>query len=138
MRKVLSVSFEEAEMYCRKALELASMGQVSIAVTVIGIRGIILCTMAMDDVLSISPELSIKKAVTALALKIATIELQKQKVNVAELGEKYCCFGGGIPIYSNSVVIGAIGVSGFETGQADHDLADRTLYIHLKRRWTNE
>lgn len=131
MRKVLSVSFEEAEMYCRKALELASQKKVAIAVTVVDVRGVVLCTMTMDDVLSISPELSIKKAVTALALKIATIELQKQEVNVAELGEKYCCFGGGIPILdATNEIIGAIGVSGFDTGQADHDLATKTLYIH--------
>ena len=125
MKDVLSISFEEAEMYCRKALELASQKtKVPIAVTVINATGMVLCTMAMDNTLPISPTLSVRKAITALHLKIATIELQKQKVNVADLGNNYCCFGGGVPITDNNKIVGAIGVSGFDTDEADHDIAD--------------
>jgi len=134
IKEIKSITLERATKYCIEAIninksELAPIARVSIAVTVVDITGMVLCTMAMDDVLPISPSLSVRKAITALHTKSATIKLQDKKVNVADFGENYCCFGGGMPIEEGIEIVGAIGISGCNTGKDDHNLAIRILNL---------
>ncbi len=81
----------------------------------------------MDGAFLVSYEVAVKKAYTAVAVKMSTMELS----SLCQPGgtfyglqalDKVITFGGGIPLYSDGVIVGGLGVSG-GTGEEDHDLA---------------
>lgn len=81
----------------------------------------------MDGAFLVSYEVAVKKAYTAVAVKMSTMELSA----LVQPGgtfyglqalDKVITFGGGIPLYRNGVIVGGLGVSG-GTGEEDHDLA---------------
>lgn len=81
----------------------------------------------MDGAFLVSYEVAVKKAYTAVAVKMSTMELSA----LCQPGgtfyglqalDKVITFGGGIPLYSDGVIVGGLGVSG-GTGEEDHDLA---------------
>ena len=81
----------------------------------------------MDGAFLVSYEVAVKKAYTAVAVKMSTMELSA----LCQPGgtfyglqalDKVITFGGGIPLYQNGVIVGGLGVSG-GTGEEDHDLA---------------
>ncbi len=81
----------------------------------------------MDGSFLVSYEVAVKKAYTAVAVKMSTMELSA----LCQPGgtfyglqalDKVITFGGGIPLYRGGVIVGGLGVSG-GTGEEDHDLA---------------
>ena len=81
----------------------------------------------MDGAFLVSYEVAVKKAYTAVAVKMSTMELSA----LCQPGgtfyglqalDKVITFGGGIPLYLDGVLVGGLGVSG-GTGEEDHDLA---------------
>ena len=81
----------------------------------------------MDGAFLVSYEVAVKKAYTSVAVKMSTMELSA----LCQPGgtfyglqalDKVITFGGGIPLYSDGVIVGGLGVSG-GTGEEDHDLA---------------
>ncbi len=79
----------------------------------------------MDNPLLISHELATQKAWTAVALKMPTAELatqisQGQALFGLQHHSKVCCLGGGLPIWRNDQLLGAIGISG---GTVEQDCA---------------
>ncbi len=81
----------------------------------------------MDGAFLVSYEVAVKKAYTAVAVKMSTMELS----TLCQPGgtfyglqalDKVITFGGGIPLYHDGVIVGGLGVSG-GTGEEDHDLA---------------
>ena len=81
----------------------------------------------MDGSFLVSYEVAVKKAYTAVAVKMSTMELSA----LCQPGgtfyglqalDKVITFGGGIPLYRDGVIVGGLGVSG-GTGEEDHDLA---------------
>ena len=81
----------------------------------------------MDGAFLVSYEVAVKKAYTAVAVKMSTMELSA----LCQPGgtfyglqalDKVITFGGGIPLYEGGVIIGGLGVSG-GTAEEDHDLA---------------
>ncbi|MBQ4111579.1 MAG: cob(I)yrinic acid a,c-diamide adenosyltransferase [Clostridia bacterium] len=81
----------------------------------------------MDGAFLVSYEVAVKKAYTAVAVKMSTMELSA----LCQPGgtfyglqalDKVITFGGGIPLYRDGVIVGGLGVSG-GTGEEDHDLA---------------
>ena len=81
----------------------------------------------MDGAFLVSYEVAVKKAYTAVAVKMSTMELSA----LCQPGgtfyglqalDKVINFGGGIPLYHDGAIIGGLGVSG-GTGEEDHDLA---------------
>lgn len=84
----------------------------------------------MDGAFIVSFDVAMKKAYTAVAVKMSTMELSK----LAQPGEtfygvdkldggKIVIFGGGIPLKSGDTIIGGLGISG-GTGKEDHSLAE--------------
>ena len=84
----------------------------------------------MDGAFLVSFDVAMKKAYTAVAVKMSTMELSK----IAQPGEtfygvdkldggKIVIFGGGIPLKSGNTIIGGLGISG-GTGEEDHSLAE--------------
>ncbi len=81
----------------------------------------------MDGAFLVSYEVAVKKAYTSVAVKMSTMELS----SLCQPGgtfyglqalDKVITFGGGIPLYSDGIIVGGLGVSG-GTGEEDHDLA---------------
>lgn len=80
---------------------------------------------SMDNALLVSHTLAGKKAWSAAALRMPTHQLAE---HVQPGGSLYglqnepglCCLGGGLPCWSGSVLLGAIGISG---GSVDEDVA---------------
>ena len=78
----------------------------------------------------VSFDVAMKKAYTAVAVKMSTMELSKIAqpggtfYGVDKLdGGKIVIFGGGIPLKSGNTIIGGLGISG-GTGEEDHSLAE--------------
>ncbi|MFO6300053.1 GlcG/HbpS family heme-binding protein [Rahnella selenatireducens] len=86
---------------------------------------------SMEEALLVSHRLATEKAWTAVALKMATHELAMQIQPGEELyglqqASGICCIGGGLPCWSDGVLLGAIGVSG-GTVEQDLTVARNTL-----------
>ena len=84
---------------------------------------------AMDDAYLVSFDISMKKAYTAAALRLPTIELTKLAApgqplfGVDRLDEgRIIIIGGGVPLYHNGVLVGGLGASG-GSGEEDHAVA---------------
>lgn len=84
----------------------------------------------MDGAFLVSFDVAMKKAYTAVAVKMSTMELSKLAqpggtfYGVDKLdGGKIVIFGGGIPLKSGNTIIGGLGISG-GTGEEDHSLAE--------------
>ena len=84
----------------------------------------------MDGAFLVSFDVAMKKAYTAVAVKMSTMELSKIAqpggtfYGVDKLdGGKIVIFGGGIPLKSGNTIIGGLGISG-GTGEEDHNLAE--------------
>lgn len=84
----------------------------------------------MDGAFLVSFDVAMKKAYTAVAVKMSTMELSKIAqpggtfYGVDKLdGGKIVIFGGGIPLKSGDTIIGGLGISG-GTGEEDHSLAE--------------
>ncbi len=81
----------------------------------------------MDGSFLVSYEVAVKKAYTAVAVKMSTMELSA----LCQPGgtfyglqalDKVITFGGGIPLVADGIIVGGLGVSG-GTGEEDHALA---------------
>lgn len=91
-------------------------------------EGNMLAVHAMDDSFLLSFEVAMKKAYTAVALKMSTMELKeltKQGATFEGLEAsmpQVIAIGGGIPLMIGGEIAGGLGVSG-GTGEEDHELA---------------
>lgn len=82
----------------------------------------------MDGAFLVSFEVAVKKAYTAVAVKMPTIELHAlcqpgQTFYGLQSLDRLITFGGGVPLTVDGVIVGGLGVSG-GTGEEDHALAD--------------
>ena len=83
----------------------------------------------MDGAFLVSYEVAVKKAYTAVAVKMSTMELSVLcqpggTFDGLQALDKVITFGGGIPLCVDGVIVGGLGVSG-GTGEEDHELALR-------------
>ncbi len=87
----------------------------------------------MDGAFLVSYEVAMKKAYTAVAVKMPTMELARLAqpgqtfYGLANL-EKMVIFGGGVPLMENGRIIGGLGISG-GTGEEDHALCEYALGV---------
>ncbi|MCD7819200.1 MAG: heme-binding protein [Lachnospiraceae bacterium] len=123
------ITLEEAKRLT-EAIEQESSrrGQQSV-IAVCGSDGNPILVHVMDDAFLVSFDVAVKKAWTAVAVKMSTMELSK----LAQPGEtfygldkmgndKICILGGGVPLKLGDQIIGGLAVSG-GTGEADDSLA---------------
>lgn len=89
----------------------------------------------MDGAYLVSFDVAVKKAYTAVALKMPTIklaELVKPGATFYGLsGDKIIAIGGGVPLERDGKVIGGLGVSG-GTGEEDNSLCEYALSVFDK------
>ncbi len=102
-------------------------------IAVVNAAGNPVAVHVMDGAYLVSYEVAVKKAYTAVAVKMPTMELNK----LVQPGgtfyglqslEGMVTFGGGVPITVGGVIIGGLGVSG-GTGEEDHALCTYGLSV---------
>lgn len=107
----------------RKALSEGRQAVIAVA----NAQGNPVAVHVMDGAFLVSYEVAVRKAYTAVAVKMPTAELAR----LVQPGgtfyglqnlDRIVTFGGGVPLYENGVLIGGLGVSG-GTGEEDHALA---------------
>lgn len=109
--------------------EAAAQG-LNCVVAICGADGNMIAVHKMEGAYLASFDVAMKKAYTAAAVQMSTHELGKLAqpggifygVDKADQG-RLIVFGGGVPVYCNGKLTGAIGVSG-GTGDQDHALAE--------------
>lgn len=90
----------------------------------------------MDNALLVSHELARQKAWTAVALNMPTLDLTEkvlpgQSLYGLQNTPNVCCIGGGVPIWKNSQLLGAVGISG---GTVEQDCVVAQAAISLFNR----
>ncbi|WMX54416.1 heme-binding protein [Peribacillus sp. R9-11] len=100
--------------------------KVPVVISIVDEGGNFVACHRMDDALLVSVELAQNKAWTSIAMKMTTENLALVAANGKELyginttnNGRVVVFGGGIPLYNNGQIIGAVGVSG---GSVDEDI----------------
>ena len=111
---------------------------VEVVISICNAHGNMIAVCSMDDAYIASFDLSMKKAYTAVALKMST----KQLGQLAQPGQslygvdkidngKIVIIGGGIPLNINGKIVGGLGVSGGNLEQ-DEDIAEYGAQNWLK------
>lgn len=123
-KKLIEKIEEEAKRRGKKAV-----------IAVCGPDGNPIAVHVMDGAFLVSFDVAVRKAYTAVAVKMSTMELSK----LAQPGQtfyglesldggKIVIFGGGVPLVYQENIIGGLGISG-GTGEEDHSLAEYALSV---------
>ena len=135
MRTVHTIDYSEARRALELIIEKASQMQKSAAIAVADAHGDLICFARMDGAPVSSISIAMNKAWTAARERKPTKEIG-DKVKHAEKGHdiayygdpKYVGWGGGIPVWKNGEVVGAVAVSGLSSNE---DIALATLGVEL-------
>ena len=120
-QNILSISHTEATKIVSTIIEKAGTdGGCPVAVAVVDYAGRLTAFAAMDNIMPASIKLSQSKAYSAVIGKKNTIQWASTKKNLDFIDfdmrnwtdENFTCFTGGILIYHDHQIIGAVGVSG--------------------------
>lgn len=123
-KKLIEKIEEEAKRRGKKAV-----------IAVCGPDGNPIAVHVMDGAFLVSFDVAMRKAYTAVAVKMSTMELSK----LAQPGQTFyglesldggriVIFGGGVPLVYQGNIIGGLGISG-GTGEEDHSLAEYALSV---------
>jgi len=111
--------YTQGETLIEKAKQKAKEIQVPVTIAVVDDSGRLIAQSRMEDALLVSLDLAVRKAYTAVAMKSPTHKLKEASQPGAPLYQletntdgTIVTFGGGLPIYAEGKIIGAIGVSG--------------------------
>ncbi len=123
--KIMDLAKSKAIIAAVEEQARAQGKQAVIAVT--NAEGNPIAVHVMDGAFLVSYDVAVRKAYTAVAVKMSTMELSA----LCQPGgtfyglqalEKVITFGGGVPLVHDGVIVGGLGVSG-GTGEEDHALA---------------
>jgi uncharacterized protein GlcG (DUF336 family) len=119
----------EAETAIAAARVKAGELGVAMAIAVVNESGILTAFIRMDDSELVAVPIAEDKAYTALVNRLSTLELGKQCQPGGplygiqnNLGGRMVIFPGGVPVWKDGKLIGAIGASG-GTVEQDHECA---------------
>jgi glc operon protein GlcG len=135
MRTVHTIDYTEARRAVDLIIEKVSQMQKAVAVAVADAHGDLICLARMDGAPVSSINIATNKAWTAARERKPTREIG-DKVKHSEKGHdiayygdpKYVGWGGGLPVWKNGEVVGAVAVSGLSSNE---DVALATLGIEL-------
>ena len=135
MRTVQTIDYFEAKRAVDLIVEKALQMQKAAAVAVADAHGDLICFARMDGAPVSSIHIAMNKAWTAARERKPTKEIG-DKVKHPEKGHdiayygdpKYVGWGGGIPVWKNGEVVGAVAVSGLSSNE---DIALATLGVEL-------
>jgi glc operon protein GlcG len=135
MRTVKTVDYSEAKRAVDLIVERALQMQKAAAIAVADAHGDLIAFVRMDGAPVSSVQIAVNKAWTAARERKPTREIG-EKVKHPEKGHdiayygdpKYVGWGGGLPIWKNGEVVGAVAVSGLSSNE---DIALATLGVEL-------
>jgi uncharacterized protein GlcG (DUF336 family) len=123
------LDLELAERMTRAASEAALAERCLVSAAVVDAGGHLVAFRRMDGAEFAGSTVAVDKAYTAAGNRIATLDLREQVAPGGDLvgyyaasGGRFIAFGGGVPLWYDGVVVGAVGVSG-ATGEQDHAFA---------------
>lgn len=127
------IELSEAKRLCEEIEKHAAAEGRRVVIAVTNTAGAPIAVHVMDGAYLVSFDVAIKKAYSAVAVKMPTIELGAL---VADGGTfqgldritDLCTFGGGVPLYRGNVLAGGLGISG-GTGEEDHALCEYALRV---------
>jgi glc operon protein GlcG len=124
MRTLYSLDYSEARRAADLILEKAVQMQKSAVVAVADAHGDLICFARMDGAPVSSILIAINKAWTAARERKPTKEIgdkikhPEKAHDIAYYGDpKYVGWGGGIPVWKNGEVVGAVAVSGLSSDE---------------------
>ncbi|MGA2743283.1 MAG: heme-binding protein [Candidatus Sulfotelmatobacter sp.] len=135
MRTVHTIDYTEARRAVDLIVEKVSQMQKAVAVAVADAHGDLICLARMDGAPVSSINIATNKAWTAARERKPTREIG-DKVKHPEKGHdiayygdpKYVGWGGGVPVWKNGEVVGAVAVSGLSSNE---DVQLATLGVEL-------
>lgn len=129
------ISLSEAKRLMQAVEEEAVRRGLKAVIAVCGPEGNPIGVHVMDGAFLVSFDVATKKAYTAVAVKMSTMELSKMAAPGGTFygldkmdGGRIVIFGGGVPLKVGDTIIGGLGISG-GTGEEDHGLAEYALGI---------
>lgn len=135
MRTVLTVDYSEAKRALDLIVEKALQMQKAVVVAVADSHGDPICLARMDGARVSSIHIAMNKAWTAARERKPTkaigdaVRSPEKGYDIAYYGDpKYVGWGGGIPVWRNGEVVGAVAVSGLS---GDEDAALATIGVEL-------
>lgn len=138
VKNIDNLNLAHAETLAKYAKDKATSINLPIVITVVDKYANILLFKKMDNSLICSSSLSPAKAKTSIAFRSDTHTLSQgvlQSLNHFEAeNTSYCFLGGGIPIFVNNIIVGAIGISG-GTLEQDMQIASEAVEEFLKFRF---
>ncbi|WP_018590475.1 GlcG/HbpS family heme-binding protein [Terrisporobacter glycolicus] len=121
----VELNLQSAKKIAEFAEEKAKEIKVPMVISIVDDGGNVILVHRMEDSLLASIDLSLKKAYTAVSLKMPTDKLKdlckpgEALYGIQHTNNKIVIFGGGIPFKYNGKVAGAIGISG---GSVEEDM----------------
>ena len=118
---VSGLNLDTATRLADAAVKKAGEMGVNVAVAVMDIHGNMILFNRMDDSVLAAIEVAPTQAYTSAALRIPSSEVLKGGFDklVETMEGKIAAFGGGLPVRSNGIFLGALGVSG---GTSEEDI----------------
>lgn len=138
VRKIMggTIGLDEAKALTEKIEKEAERRGKKAVIAICNEQGNPVSVHVMDGAYLVSFDVAVKKAYTAVALKMPTIELAELVKPGATFyglsGDKIITIGGGIPLKRDGKVIGGLGVSG-GTGEEDNSLCEYALSVFDKQ-----
>jgi glc operon protein GlcG len=135
MRTLQTIDYSDAKRAADLIIEKAMQMQKAAAIAVADSHGDLICFVRMDGAPVSSIHIAMNKAWTASRERKPTRDIGDKVRNpekghdIAYYGDpKYVGWGGGLPIWRNGEVVGAVGVSGLSSSE---DIALATLGVEL-------
>ena len=128
-----AITLEEAKVLTEKIEKEAERRGKKAVIAVCNEQGNPVSVHVMDGAFLVSFNVAVKKAYTAAALKMSTMELSSlvkpgETFYGLQNDEKLMIIGGGVPLKRNGKVVGGLGISG-GTGEEDHSLCEYALSV---------
>jgi uncharacterized protein GlcG (DUF336 family) len=125
----MRVDLDLAERMTRAACDAALAESCLVSAAVVDAGGHLVAFRRLDGAEFAGATIAVDKAYTAAGNRIATLELREQVAPDGDLagyyaasGGRFIAFGGGVPLWYDGLVVGAVGVSG-ASGAQDHAFA---------------
>jgi glc operon protein GlcG len=138
MRTLQTIDYSEARQAVDLIVEKALQMQKAAAVAVADLHGDLICFARMDGAPVSSVRIAMNKAWTAARERKPTKEIgekvkhPEKAHDIAYYGDpQYVGWGGGLPVWKNGEVVGAVAVSGLSSNE---DVALATLGVELIAR----
>ncbi len=134
----MRLDLELAERMTRAASEAAQAEGCLVSAAVVDAGGHLVAFRRMDRAEFAGATVAVDKAFTAAGNRIATLDLREQVAPGGDLagyyaaaGGRFIAFGGGVPLWYDGVVVGAVGVSG-ASGDQDHAFASAAAALWVE------